>query len=70
MSQLQRGLGLWAGNMIAPLLDSRFIDRTKPGVLVFKDEFWLYPSAFAAVLLVVFALFYKDDTRLSDKSQD
>jgi hypothetical protein len=37
-------------------------------VLVFKDEFWLYPSAFAAVLLVIFALFYHDDTRLSDKT--
>jgi hypothetical protein len=68
VSWVTLGLGLWAGNMIAPLLDSRFIDRTKPGVLVFKDEFWLYPSAFAAVLLVVFALFYKDDTRLSDKA--
>ena len=68
VSWVTLGLGLWAGNMIAPLLDSRFIDRTKPGVLVFKDEFWLYPSAFAALLLVVFALFYKDDTRLSDKA--
>jgi len=68
VSWVTLGLGLWAGNMIAPLLDSRFIDRTKPGVLVFKDEFWLYPSAFAAVLLVIFALFYHDDTRLSDKT--
>ncbi|MCX6919003.1 MAG: MFS transporter [Verrucomicrobia bacterium] len=68
VSWVTLGLGLWAGNMIAPLLDSRFIDRTKPGVLVFKDEFWLYPSIFAAVLLVIFAMFYKDDTRLSDKA--
>jgi len=68
VSWVTLGLGLWAGNMIAPLLDSRFIDRSNPAQLVFKDEFWLYPSAFAAVLLVVFALFYKDDTRLSDKA--
>lgn len=60
------GLGLWAGNMIAPLLDSRFIDRTA-ATPVFKPEFWAYPSAFAAVLLVIFAIFYKDDTRLSEQ---
>jgi MFS family permease len=68
VSWVTLGLGLWAGNMIAPLLDSRFIDRTNPASPVFKDEFWLYPSAFAAVLLVVFALFYRDDTRLSDQA--
>jgi len=68
VSWVTLGLGLWAGNMIAPLLDSRFIDRSNPAQLVFKDEFWIYPSAFAAVLLVVFALFYRDDTRLSDKA--
>jgi len=37
--------------------------------LVFKDEFWLYPSVFAAVLLVIFALFYRDDTRLNDQAK-
>lgn len=68
VSWVTLGLGLWAGNMIAPLLDSRFIDRSNSTQIVFKDEFWLYPSAFAAVLLVVFALFYHDDTRLTDKA--
>jgi nucleoside transporter len=59
------GFGLWAGNMVAPLLDARFIDRTNPASPVFRPEFWAYPSAFAAVLLLVFALLYRDDTRLS-----
>ena len=68
VSWVTLGLGLWVGNMIAPLLDSRFIDRTNPAKLVFKDEFWLYPSVFAAVLLVIFALFYKDETRLTDQA--
>lgn len=69
VSWVTLGFGLWAGNMIAPLLDSRFIDRTNPAQLVFKDEFWLYPSVFAAVLLVIFALFYRDDTRLNDQAK-
>jgi hypothetical protein len=69
VSWVTLGLGLWAGNMIAPLLDSRFIDRTNPKLLVFKDEFWLYPSVFAAVLLVIFALFYRDETRLTDQAK-
>ena len=69
VSWVTLGFGLWAGNMIAPLLDSRFIDRTNPKLLVFKDEFWLYPSVFAAVLLVIFALFYRDETRLNDQAK-
>ena len=69
VSWVTLGFGLWAGNMIAPLLDSRFIDRTNPAKLVFKDEFWLSPSVFAAVLLVIFALFYRDDTRLNDQAK-
>jgi nucleoside transporter len=69
VSWVTLGLGLWAGNMIAPLLDSRFIDRSNPAQLVFKDEFWLYPSVFAAVLLVIFAVFYRDETRLTDQAQ-
>jgi nucleoside transporter len=61
------GLGLWAGNMIAPLLDSRFIDRTNPAAPVFRPEFWAYPSAFAGLLLIIFAVFYRDNTRLSSR---
>jgi len=68
VSWVTLGLGLWAGNMIAPLLDSRFIDRSNPAKLVFTDAFWIYPSVFAAVLLVIFALFYKDETRLTDQA--
>jgi hypothetical protein len=63
------GLGLFIGNRIAPLLHERFI-TVVDGKTIFAREFWLYPSAFALVLLVLFALVFHDDTRLSDKSQD
>ena len=63
------GLGLFIGNRIAPLLHERFI-TVVDGKTVFAKEFWLYPSAFALVLLVVFALVFHDDTRLSDKAKD
>ncbi|PAZ03016.1 MAG: hypothetical protein CAK89_03580 [Opitutia bacterium AMD-G3] len=63
------GLGLFIGNRIAPLLHERFI-TVVDGKTVFAKEFWLYPSAFALVLLVVFALVFHDDTRLSDKAND
>jgi hypothetical protein len=62
-------LGLFIGNRIAPLLHERFI-TVVDGKTIFAREFWLYPSAFALVLLVLFALVFHDDTRLSDKSQD
>ena len=64
------GLGLWAGNMIAPILDSRFIDRTNPANPVFRSEFWAYPSAFATLLLIIFAVFYRDNTRLASRSSN
>ncbi|GBL29425.1 hypothetical protein EMGBS10_05750, partial [Opitutia bacterium] len=63
------GLGLFIGNRIAPLLHERFINVVD-GKTVFAKEFWLYPSVFALVLLVVFALVFHDDTRLSDKAND
>ena len=63
------GLGLFIGNLLAPLLHTHFISTTPEGALVFAKEFWLYPAAFAAALLVVFALVFRDDTRLSDAKE-
>lgn len=60
------GLGLFLGNLLAPQLHARFIATAPDGALVFAREFWLYPAAFAAALLVVFALVFRDGTRLSD----
>lgn len=59
------GLGLFVGNLLAPLLHARFISKGADGAMVFAREFWLYPSLFALGLLVVFALVFRDDTRLS-----
>jgi len=61
------GLGLWMGNMVAPMLDTRFIDRTNPAAPVFRSEFWAYPSAFAFLLMIFFAVVYRDSTRLSSR---
>lgn len=63
------GLGLFLGNLLAPQLHSRFITTGADGALVFAREFWLYPAAFAAALLVVFAIAFRDDTRLSDAKE-
>lgn len=60
------GLGLFVGNLLAPLLHARFISKGADGAMIFAREFWLYPSLFALGLLVVFALVFRDDTRLSD----
>jgi nucleoside transporter len=63
------GLGLFLGNLLAPQLHARFIATGADGALVFAREFWLYPAAFAAALLVVFALVFRDGTRLSDAQE-
>jgi nucleoside transporter len=63
------GLGLFIGNLLAPALHSRFITTGADGAMVFAREFWLYPSLFALGLLVVFALVFRDDTRLSDAKE-
>jgi nucleoside transporter len=60
------GLGLFIGNLLAPVLHARFIAAGPDGAMVFAREFWLTPSLFALGLLVVFALVFRDDTRLSD----
>ena len=60
------GLGLFLGNLLAPQLHARFITTGPDGALAFAPEFWLYPAAFAAALLVVFALVFRDGTRLSE----
>jgi len=59
------GLGLFLGNLLAPALHARFITTGADGAMVFAREFWLYPSLFALGLLAVFALVFRDDTRLS-----
>lgn len=63
------GLGLFIGNLLAPVLHSRFITAGPDGAMVFAREFWLYPSLFALGLLAVFALVFRDDTRLSDAKE-
>lgn len=63
------GLGLFLGNLLAPLLDSHFITRAADGTMSFAREFWLYPSLFALGLLVVFALVFRDSTRLSESQK-
>ena len=60
------GLGLFLGNLLAPWLHAHFVSTSTEGTLVFAREFWLYPALFSAALLVVFALVFRDDTRLSD----
>ena len=57
---------MFLGTLLAPQLHARFIATAPDGALVFAREFWLYPAAFAAALLVVFALVFRDGTRLSD----
>lgn len=63
------GLGLFVGNLLAPVLHSRFIKVGADGAMAFSPEFWLYPSLFALGLLVVFALVFRDDTRLSNAKE-
>jgi hypothetical protein len=64
------GLGMAIGQIVlAPWLAELFISKGPEGALVFAKEFWLYPAAFAAALLVVFALVFRDDTRLSDAKE-
>ena len=60
------GLGLFIGNLLSPVLHSRFISKNVAGDMVFSREFWLYPSIFAVVLFMVFAVVFRDNTRLSD----
>lgn len=60
------GLGLFLGNLLAPLLHSRFITRSAEGQLVFAREFWLYPALFSLGLLVIFAAVFRDNSRLSE----
>lgn len=63
------GLGLFIGNLLAPVLHARFIASGADGAMVFAREFWLYPALFALALLVVFAAVFRDDTRLSDAKE-
>jgi nucleoside transporter len=63
------GLGLFIGNLLSPLLEKNFISKDAKGLDVFASEFWLYPAAFAVALLVVFALVFRDDTRLSESQK-
>ena len=60
------GLGMWIGNMVAPLLHGRYI-LVVDGKAAFDPMFWLAPAAFAAALLVVFALVFRDDSRLTSE---
>jgi nucleoside transporter len=64
------GLGMAVGQIVlAPVLADLYISKAADGSLVFAREFWLYPSLFALGLLVVFALVFRDDTRLSDAKE-
>lgn len=62
------GLGMWIGNMVAPLLHARYI-QVIDGKTLFDPMFWLIPSAFAAALLVVFAIVFRDNSRLTSESR-
>lgn len=61
------GLGMWIGNMVAPLLHSRYI-HVADGKTTFDPMFWLLPAGFAAVLLVLFSLVFRDNARLTSES--
>ena len=61
------GLGMWVGNMVAPLLHGRYIHQVD-GRTVFDPLFWLVPAAFAAGLLAVFSVVFRDDSRLTSES--
>jgi len=61
------GLGMWIGNMVAPLLHARFIHEVD-GKTVFDPMFWLVPAVFAAALLALFSVVFRDDSRLTSGS--
>ncbi len=61
------GLGMWIGNMIAPLLHARYIHEVD-GKTVFDPMFWLVPAGFAAVLLVLFSIIFRDNSRLTTET--
>jgi len=61
------GLGLWIGYMIAPLLDAGYIHEVD-GKKVFDPMFWLVPAGFAAVLLVLFSVIFRDNSRLTTET--
>lgn len=61
------GLGMWVGNMVAPLLHARYISEVD-GKVTFDPMFWLVPAGFAAVLLVVFSVVFRDNSRLTSES--
>lgn len=60
------GLGMWIGNMVAPLLHARYI-QVIDGKTVFDPMFWLVPAALAGALLVVFAAVFRDNSRLTSE---
>lgn len=61
------GLGMWIGNMVAPLLHARYIHDVD-GKVTFDPMFWLVPAAFAAALLVIFSVVFRDNSRLTSES--
>lgn len=61
------GLGMWIGNMVAPLLHARYISEVG-GKVTFDPMFWLIPALFAAVLLAIFSVVFRDNSRLTSES--
>jgi nucleoside transporter len=61
---LTYGLGLFIGAFVTGELFNRIVGTaTGADALPLYQKFWIYPCAFAVVILVVFAALFRDDTK-------